>query len=194
MKQFQRRAVALPLAALAFGLAILIALDVIYGGDAKPAPLLGAVGSPVRGTFVPPTATVVGAGPTPRPRPTFEGVVSGTAAERDEKRRTDLLRILGALEEWRTQRGAYISTSGNVQSLCVFREADEGCALAEIMGGDVPHDPRGNGAQDGYWYSSDGRTLKIYADLEQDLADEERCETDNVDLQEKASLICLEAP
>ena len=183
-----------PVALLAGALIILISLAVVHRGEAKPEPLLGAVGTPIRGTFVPPTATPVGGGATPRPRPTFAGVLQGTVEERDALRRGDLIRLLQALNTYKEQNGAYITTSGNIQTLCAFKNVDAGCRLKDVLGKDVPVDPAGDPVNNGYWYASDGTTLTLYAALEADIPDNERCRTENVDLKKKASLICLRAP
>jgi hypothetical protein len=153
------------------------------------------VGAPVRGTFVPATATPPGAAnATPRPRPTFAGVVSGTPAERDLRRQQDLVLLLGAANELRQRDGEYPTTRGNIQTLCVFKDDDVGCQLADPLGRDVPIDPYGEAVENGYWYASDGKTVTIYAALEQDIPEARRCPTDNVDLKEKANLICIKGP
>jgi hypothetical protein len=184
-----------PVGLLALAILAIIWLDLATGGEAKPSPLLGAVGTPVRGTFVAPTATPTGQpGATPRPRPTFAGVVAGTPAERDLRRQQDLVLLLGAANELRDREGDYPTTNGNVQTLCVFKDDDVGCQLGEVLGRDVPIDPFGDAVSNGYWYASDGKTVKIYAALEQDIPEAQRCPTDNVDLKEKANLICIEGP
>lgn len=184
-----------PVGLLALAILAVVWLDLATGGEAKPSPLLGAVGTPVRGTFVPPTATTTGEpNATPRPRPTFAGVVSGTPAERDLRRQQDLVLLLGAANELRERDGEYPTTRGNIQTLCVFKDDDVGCELADALGRDVPIDPFGDAVENGYWYASDGRTVTIYAALEQDISEAQRCPTDNVDLREKTSLICIKGP
>ncbi len=183
-----------PLAVLGAALIAVVWLDVRHGGEAEPEALLGAIGTPIRGTFVPPTATPLGAVSTPRPRPTFAGILQGTAQERDATRRGDILVLLEAANQWKDRNGAYISTDSNIQTLCGYKEIDKGCGYKEILGKDVPGDPIGNPVENGYWYQSDGETLVLYAALEQDIPEAERCRTENVDLLEKTSLICLRFP
>ena len=181
----------LPVGLLAAALALIAYFDVTAGGDAKPPPLLGAIGTPVRGTFTPPTPTPIGARPTPRPRPTIGGA-PGTAEERDQQRRQDLLRLLGAFDEILRDEGEFPTTGGNIQTLCVYKDLDVGCAVGEILG-DVPEDPLGTSPDFGYWYQSDGEQMTLYAALEEEIPDEERCPSDYSEFQDKV-LICLHAP
>jgi hypothetical protein len=183
-----------PIALLVVALVAILWLDLTSGGAEDPE-FLGTLGTPVRGTFVPSTPTPEGAQATPRPRPTFAGVAEGTPVERDAKRRGDLVRLLLAANAIRDEDGSYPETGGNVQTLCVFEDLDQGCRLKDtIEGGVLPQDPFGEPIVNGYWYSSDGDTVKIYASLELEITEEERCATDNVDLREKASLVCIEGP
>ncbi|MGH7555993.1 MAG: hypothetical protein ACREMQ_23570, partial [Longimicrobiales bacterium] len=131
----------------------LLRLDCTTSGGAEPPPLLGAVGSPIRPTYVPPTATPFGFAPTPRPRPTIAGL-SGTEAERDDERRQHALIILNGLQQLREQDGEYPSTGGNVQSLCAFSDVDAGCKLEDVLGSEPPDDPRAQSSTNGYWYQS----------------------------------------
>ncbi len=180
-----------PVALLAAALAGVAWFDLTTSGEAKPPPLAGAVGTPVRGTFVPPTPTPIGARPTPKSRPTV-GAVPGTPAERDGRRRNDLLIILDGFNKLKAREGSYPSTNNNLQTLCVFKQLDVGCKLKEVITG-TPEDPLGNPLQNGYWYQSDGKSLKIYASFEQDIPPDQQCPTDNVDLKKKANLICVTA-
>lgn len=183
-----------PVALLVLALLSVAWFDLTTGGDAAPPPLIGAIGTPQRGVFVRPTATPVGARPTAQPRPTVAGTVSGTPATRDLQRRNDLLILFDALNQWERERGEYPFTSGNIQSLCGFKEIDVGCKLREILGSETPVDPLGDPVNNGYWYASDGRTFVLYASLEEDVPDEQECPTDNVDLRKKPDLICLRGP
>ena len=185
------------IAPVALIVAIVVAalwLDMATGGEAKPPPLLGDVGTPVRGTFIPATPTPIGAGPTPRPRPTIAGSVGGTPEERDDRRRADLLVIFDALLQIRARDGAFPSTNNNIQSLCVYREVDQGCKIGEITGGDPPSDPLGEAAVNGYWYQSDGEAAKVYVSLEGEIPDSERCPTDYVEFDDDPNLICPTIP
>jgi len=187
-------AVAAPVGLLVLALAAILWLDLATGGEAEPDPFLGAIGTPVRGTFVAPTSTPVGAQPTARARPTVPADVSGEPLDRDALRRGDLVRLLVAANAYREEFGEYPSTGGNLQTLCVYKADDKGCQLAETYEGPLPEDPAGDPIKNGYWYESTGDTVKIYAALELEIPDAERCPTDNVDLRVKASLICIEGP
>ncbi|MEX0750527.1 MAG: hypothetical protein WD359_06925 [Dehalococcoidia bacterium] len=187
-------AVIAPVGLLALALLAILWLDLATGGEAKPDPFLGTIGTPVRGTFVAPTSTPPGAEATPRPRPTVGGDAEGTPLERDAARRGALVLLLVAADEYRDENGEYPSTGGNLQTLCVYKDDDVGCDLAETYDGALPEDPAGDPIKNGYWYQSDGETVKIYAALELEISDSERCPTDNVDLRVKQSLVCIEGP
>ena len=189
-----RWTIIVPVGFFAAALAAVAWLDIASSGSAEPPPLLGVVGTPVRGTFTPPTATAIGARPSPKPRPTIEGAVSGTPAERDQQRRIDLLSMLDGFNKLKARDGSYPSTNGNLQTLCVFKDIDVGCQLKDVIASGPPHDPLGSSDENGYWYSSDGRSLKIYASLEGEVPAEQQCPTDNVDLKEKANVVCITAP
>lgn len=182
-----------PVGLLAIALLAVAWLDISTGGDAKPDPLVGAIGTPVRGTLVVPTSTPIGARATPKPRPTVAGV-TGSAAERDSKRFADVLSLISALNQYKDREGAYPSTENNLQTLCAFKDLDQGCKLKDVLGHDAPEDPLGDPIHNGYWYQSDGTAAKVYTSLESDIPDDRRCPTDNPDLQTKPSLICVNAP
>ena len=178
------------------GVIIIVALwlDLATGGEAKPPPLLSDFGTPIRGTFVPPTPTAIGAGPTPRPRPTPSGASAGTPEQRDDERRADLLIIFDALLQLQARDGSFPSTNNNIQSMCVYREVDQGCKLSEVLGADPPSDPLGEATVNGYWYQSDGTTAKVYVSLEGEIEDSERCDTDYVEFEDDPNLICPTIP
>ena len=88
--------VVVPIAVFVLALLGVVWLGFASSDEAEPPPLLGEIGTPVRGTFVPPTPTPVGVRPTPPPRPTVGPQVPGTAAERDARRREDYLQIVAA--------------------------------------------------------------------------------------------------
>ena len=168
--------------------------DVRTGGEATPDPFLGTVGTPVRGTYVPEPTTAPGLVPTPTPQVTVPSGTSGTPDERDEQRRNDLLQLLGTANEYRSRNGSYPDSGGNVQTLCSYREYDQACALEEIVGGELLVDPFGDPIANGYWYASDGDSVTLYAALEGEIPDDQRCATENVDLQKKPNLICITGP
>lgn len=180
-----------PVALLAAAVVAVLWLDIAKGGEAVPAPPLGAIGTPVRGTFVAPTA-----GPsavrTARARPTATG--PGTPAERDARRRNDLLILLDAAVRLRARDGSLPSTTGNVQTVCGYKDIDAACKLRDILGTAPPVDPSGDPIQGGYWYSSDGQSAKFYAALEGDISDADRCSTNDVELNKRANVICVATP
>ena len=183
-----------PIALLVAVIALALWFDGTTGGDAKPPPLIGALGTPVRGTFVPSTPTPFGAGPTPRPRPTAPGSTTGTPDERDAQRRADVLVIFDGLLRIRESDGTFPSTNNNIQSLCVYRDVDVGCELDDVLGKTPPGDPLGEPQLNGYWYQSDGTTAKLYVSLEGDIDDAERCDTDYVDFEDDPNMICPTIP
>jgi hypothetical protein len=99
-------------------------------------------------------------GPTPTPGPP-----DATAAERDALRKTHLEQIRQALVEYGERHGAYPTTGGQAQTLCVYVDLDVGCALTEVLP-DIPQEPKGNSPADGYWYVSDGTFFVVVAQLE----------------------------
>jgi hypothetical protein len=170
----RRLSIAAPVALMALVLIAFFRLDCTTSGGAEPPPLLGAVGSPVRPTYIPPTATPEGFAPTPRPRPTAQGL-TGTEEERDNERREHVLIVLNALEQLHQRDGEFPSTGGNLQSLCVFSEVDAGCKLKDVLGQEPPNDPRGRSSTSGYWYLSDGSTATLYVAFEGPIAAEDVC-------------------
>lgn len=180
-----------PVGTLAAVLLLVLAFDLAHTGEAKPPALVGALGTPVRGTLVPATATPVGARPTVRPRPTVSGSIPGTPASRDQDRRNLLLIAIDGFNKLKARDGSYPSTNGNLQTLCVYKDDDKGCALKDVLPNGVPADPLGASAENGFWYQSDGTYVKVYASMEEDLPDDQRCPTDNVDLKKKPNLYCI---
>lgn len=184
--------IVLPVALIAFALLGVAWFDITTGGDAEPPPLLAEVGTPRRGTFIPPTATPPGPKPTPQPGPTFAGQLPGTPEERDQKRRNDLLLLVYAANEMRDRDGEYPTTKGNRQTICVYKEADVGCQFADFLDEPLPEDPRG--AQYGYWYASDGDSATLFASLEKAPPDDELCAMDDPDLLQHGNIICVTVP
>ena len=106
----------------------------------------------------------------------------GSAADRDQQRRTDVLVLYQAANALKAQDGSFPSTNGNVQTVCTYKDVDAACKLADVLPGDIPHDPFGANA--GYWYSSDGDSVAIYASLEGDIPDDQKCNTSDAELAE----------
>ncbi len=190
---------AVPLGLLAFAIVAVLWIDLMTGGSANPPELLGVVGSPVRGTFVPSTPTPEGQEPrataTPRPdgaEPTVTGL-PGTPLDRDGQRRGDLIFLFQALQGYKEENGSYITTGGKIQTLCAFKDLDQGCQLSEILGRDVPNDPAGDPLENGYWYRSDGETATLYAALEGPIPEDEVCDVDYVDFEDEQYMVCITA-
>lgn len=196
MRAFDNRrwAIVAPIALLAGVLLAVVWLDVATGGDAEPPPLIGKLGTPVRGTFVAPTATPVGFKPTRVPRPTVAGTATGTREERDGRRRGDMLILIYGFQQIREEEGEFPSTGGNIQSLCVYKEIDQGCKLKDVIGAEPPSDPLGDPNENGYWYQSDGKTAKIYVSFEGEIADDQRCDTDYIEFEDDPNMICPAIP
>ena len=184
--------IVIPVAMLAVAAIALVALTFASSGEAEPPPLMGELGTPVRGTFVPPTPSPTGVRPTPRPRPTLGPQVPGTPAERDGQRQMDLLTLIAAGTAYEDENGGFPSTNNQIQTLCVYEDLDKGCAFGEFIdGGEVPEDPLGN--SEGYWYQSDGSFARFFVSFEEEV-DQERCDTDYVEFQDLPNLVCPEIP
>jgi hypothetical protein len=188
--------VVVPVGLLALALAGVAWFDLTTGGEATPAPPVGAIGTPIRNAYIAPTATPQGA-PTAKPRPTVlaptpGSEVQGTPADRDTRRKLDLALLLQAAQKFKAQAGAYPSTDGKVQSLCTYEDLDRGCKFHQYLNGTLPKDPLGSGYN--YWYSSDGTTARFYTSLEEDLNGDKPCETDDAELVKHANVICVTAP
>ena len=186
--------IVVPVGVLALALLGVLWFDLTTGGEAKPQAYIGAIGTPVRGTFIPPAATPTSPPGTPRPTPavTVPPDAAGSAADRDQRRRSDVLILYQAANALKDRDGSYPDTKGNVQTVCAYKDADVGCGLKDVLPGDIPHDPFS--ANDGYWYSSDGQTVAIYASLEGDIADDQRCDTSDAELVKHANVICVRGP
>lgn len=183
-----------PVALIVAVIGAAIWLDAATGGEAKPNPPLGAIGSPVRPTYVPPTATPFGFQPTPKPRPTSAVPAGepGTKDQRDAKRRTDLLVLLNAANQVKARDGSYPNTNNNVQTVCKYKDNDAGCVLKSVLDTGIPEDPLGSG--EGYWIQSDGSRVRFFASLENSISDSEKCPTTDAELVRHDNLICIGAP
>ncbi len=179
-----------PVGLVVVALAAVAWLDVSKGGEATPKPPLGAIGTPVRGAFVGPTATPIGFAPTPKPKPTVAGTAGGNALVRDEKRRSDLLLLLGAAAKVKARDSSYPTTNGNVQTLCNYKDIDAGCKIQALADG---RDTLGDPLKIGYWYSSDGKSATFYASLEGDVSSAQQCNTSDAELKKHDNVICVTA-
>jgi hypothetical protein len=186
-----------PVGLVVLAVLAIIMLDVAKGGAAEPAPPLGEIGTPVRQAYIAPTATPVGQQPdaTPRPRPTFAGVgaAQGDPAQRDTQRRNDLLLLLGAAQALKAKDGSYPTTKSNVQTVCAYQDIDIACKLKETFVGNLPSDPLGDPVKNGYWYSSDGSSVTLYAALENDVSADQRCQTNDAELKKHPNVVCVKA-
>ncbi len=182
----------LAVAAVLVVLLAIVAFDATTGGEAEPADPPGETKAQ-RFPYVPSTATPEGLQPTPIPRPTITGARPGDPNERDERRRADLLQLVGAAADYKNQKGSLPATNNNIQTLCAYETLDQGCALRDVLS-PLPLDPLGSPVQNGYWYSSDGARAKFYASLEGEIPDDQRCTTDDAELKKRAYLICVETP
>ena len=179
-----------PVGLIVLALATVAWLDVSKGGEATPKPPMGTIGTPIRGAYIAPTATPIGFAPTPRPKPTVSGAVARTASVRDGKRRSDLLLLLAAAARAKARDGAYPGTNGNVQTLCNYKEIDSGCKILSLADASATlADP----LKIGYWYSSDGKTARFYASLEEDVPAGAKCSTNDAELQKHDNVICVNA-
>lgn len=152
-------------AALAAVLAAILATDLATGGDTESPPPLG--------TAYPTSAAAAGPRPTRTPRPptltphpmtpTVTPTPQPGAGERDLQRQLDLESIRTALEKYREEEGSYPSTSGNIQTLCAYKDLDVGCKLSEVLDPLPSTDPLGEPLLNGYWYASDGKSFVVYA-------------------------------
>ena len=184
-----------PVALIVAVIGAVIWFDATTGGEAKPNPPLGAIGTPARPTYVPPTATPFGFQPTPKPRPTFSAAPAasqGTKDQRDAKRRVDLLVLLNAANQVHARDGSFPDTNNNVQTVCKYANNDTGCVLKDFIDAPIPEDPLGN--EEGYWIQSDGTSLRIFASLENSIDDSEKCPTTDAELVKHDNLICISAP
>jgi len=194
MRQRVKWNVVAPVGLLALVLAGVAWFDLTTGGEATPAPPIGPIGTPVRGAYIAPTATPADQA-TARPRPTVVAppeTAQGTPAERDARRKLDLALLVETARTYKTANGGYPTTDGKVQTLCRYKELDQGCKLAQQLGGALPTDPLGGGYD--YWYSSDGTTARFYISLEQAIAPPDQpCETNDAELVKHPNVICVTA-
>ena len=76
-----------------------------------------------------------------------------------------------------------------MQSLCTYKDIDQGCKVQALAGGDAVADPE----KIGYWYSSDGQSAKFYASLEGDVPNDQQCQTNDTELKKHDNVICVTA-
>ena len=179
---------ALPVAAFAVVVLVIIFIELCGRQDINDAPLLQS--TPVTPNLTPVTDATPGEvveRPTATPAP-----ASPEEQERDAQRARDLRAVQQALEQYFAENNTYPDTAGNVQTLCAFEEFDQGCALLEVAP-DLPAvDPLGDPANNGYWYASTGSRYIVYAIRESELFP--ACEEHPDHLKEIESLMCVQGP
>ena len=178
---------ALPIAVL--GLVVLAIIFVQLCGREHVQPLADV--TPLAQATPAPTFT---AGPPPTAGPdqaTATQAAQAGGEERDDIRLSDLDAVAQALALFELDKGNYPDTGGSIQSLCVFKEFDQGCDLEDVLT-PLPSDPLGDPAINGYWYVSDGATYTVYAQREADAAPE--CAEHPDHLKKFESVMCAQSP
>lgn len=112
---------------------------------------------------------------------------------RDEIRKQDLRQLRQALETYAVQTGAFPDTSNQLQTLCVYRELDAGCALTEMLS-ELPSDPLGSPGSNGYWYRSDGSGFLLVALQESPEGGQATCPDEVVQGAGGAGRYCVQGP
>jgi len=130
----------------------------------------------------------------PIPLPTFVPTAIASPQPggdvRDGTRQNHLALLQQALQEYRSENGSYPSNGGGIQTLCVYPE-DTGCELESVLD-PILEDPLGDPAQNGYFYSSDGRTFAIYTQRESE--EFAACPEHPDHLARFSSLLCIKGP
>jgi hypothetical protein len=104
---------------------------------------------------------------TPTPNP--------MAAHDDSGRRIDADNITAASFRYYQDHGSYPFGAPGVHALCADKSVDPGCQFEAYLN-PVPMDARGDPAQNGYWYESDGLSYTLYMAMESgDGLDESGC-------------------
>jgi hypothetical protein len=101
-------------------------------------------------------------------RPAAPVQATGPVEGHNELRLQDLQALREALDAYAgANNGSFISTNGNLQTLCTYQGLDAGCALSEHLN-PLPSDPGGRNL--GYYYLSDGKSYVLGARWEADQA------------------------
>lgn len=186
-----------PIFALTAVVLAVIATDLAFGGADNEEPQnLAPPPSEVKApTLRPRTAVPLAPTSTPTVMPT-PSVEAGPAVQiRDATRKSDLQDMEDALEQYhQKKKKEYPSTSGNVQTACVYTDADALCKLKEFLD-PFPEDPLGDPGKNGYWYVSDGKTYLLVAAMEApENASPGGCPEAVNDFTRKSNLLCLSGP
>ena len=177
------------LPAAVFGLVVLVIIFVQLCGRERVQPLADV--TPLPQATPAPTFTV---GPVATAGPAEATATQAAQAggeARDNIRVQNLDALQQALAEYTLDHSGYPNTNGGIQSLCAFKEFDEGCKLESVLD-PLPVDPLGDPAVNGYWYASDGATYILYAVREGDLVPQ--CPERPDHLKKFESLMCVQSP
>lgn len=174
----------------------ILAIDLAFGGADNEEPLnLAPSPAPLR-TVTPRPRTVMPLIPTasPTPPPTATREPGPAAHIRDETRKNDLRDLREGLERYRQEKGEYPSTSGNVQTACVY-DVDALCKLKKLVV-PFPEDPLGDPGKNGYWYVSDGKTYLLVAAMEvpENASPADACPAEVREFTGKTHLLCVPGP
>jgi hypothetical protein len=96
-------------------------------------------------------------------RPVGNVQLPGSLEERNQQRLDDLKVVATMVRQYAEEHHSYPSTGGRLQTLCVYRELDAGCAFTDQFE-TLPSDPAG--AHAGYFYQSDGKSFIVVAQWE----------------------------
>jgi hypothetical protein len=99
-------------------------------------------------------------------RPSGAVQATGPVEGRNELRLRDLAALKETLDRYaKANDGAFVSSNGNLQTLCTYQDLDAGCALSQYLN-PLPADPAGRNF--GYYYLSDGKSYVLGARWEGD--------------------------
>ncbi len=185
-----------PVASVILVIVIAVALDLALGGptSAKPqneAPPPDALRATDAAAPVSPTPWSPSATETATPGPT--SVPDVVARARDQTRISDLYKIAVALQQYKSDKGKYPTTEGNLQSACAYVDLDALCKIKDYLD-PIPSDPDGDPVTNGYWYVSDGDTFTLVAGVDSSVdASPSNCDQGFYDHTKKQNLYCLKS-
>lgn len=168
----------------------LVSVDFATGGKAELTDL--GVATPVTPLPTAPPSPTLPPGVTPSPVPT--PTVDASAAVRNQQRKQDLLQIAAAFIKYAQDHGgSFPDTKDALQSICVYEELDLGCAIKQYLD-PIPADPiqPKDPLKNGYWWSSSGKKLVLYAINEGGTDDSPECPARQPTLQKiKDAITCV---
>jgi fumarate reductase subunit C len=113
------------------------------------------------------------------------------ARARDQTRASDLYKIGVALVQYRTDKGEFPSTDGDIQSGCGYVGLEALCKIKGYLD-PIPSDPNGDPITDGYWYVCDGKTFTLIAAVDSPAdGTPAMCQQRFYDHTSKTDLYCL---